>query len=82
MAETIREDERDWGNSEEVVSFYRTKCQAGHRCMRLVLDKLKDPYWQLSRKIAAERGHYAADILQPFESGYDMLYRRKNQHTQ
>jgi len=81
MAETIREDERDWGNPDETVSFYRTKCPLNHRCIRLALDKYKDSYFELSRKVAADRGKHAVDILQPFESGYEMMYSHKKRNA-
>lgn len=79
-AETILEVERGWENPDVPVAFYRTKCEAGHWCIRHGLDKGRDPYFERSRSVARDRGEHAADVLQPWESGYDMLYGRKNQH--
>lgn len=80
MSETIRQDEADWEDPSDFRSLYKAKCPKGHWCVRLAMDKVKDPYFMRSRLVARERGEKALDILQPFESGYDMLYRRKNQH--
>lgn len=80
MAETIREDTRDWNRPEEPEAMYRTKCPKGHWCLRHGTDKHRDKYFERSRLVAADRGRHAADVLQPWDSGYDMLYRNKNKH--
>lgn len=80
QAETILEVERGWENPDVQIAFYRTKCFAGHWCIRHGLDKSRDPYYERSRAVARDRGEHRADMLQPWDSGYDMLYRNKNQH--
>ena len=80
QAETILEVEDDWDQANHPIAFYRTKCFAGHWCIRLGLDKGRDPYFERSRSVATDRGEHAADALQPWDSGYDMLYRNKNRH--
>lgn len=71
---SVREVETDWSNSLQYIAFYKSKCDKGHWCIRFITDKLKDPFWMNSRKIATDRGRYHDDIVQPFESGYNLLY--------
>lgn len=80
QAETILEIEHAWEKPDEVIAFYRTKCFKGHWCIRLGLDKHRDPYFERSKAVAKDRGEHRADMLQPWDSGYDMLYKRKNIH--
>lgn len=80
VAETIRETERDWGDPKMRIAFYRTKCFKGHWCIRLAVDKWFDPYWRLSRRARADQGKHALDIIQPFESGYELLYGHKKRN--
>lgn len=81
LAETIREDEPDWGDPSAMLSFYRTKCFEGHWCIRLALDKWYDPYFRLSPKVARDRGEHARDIIQPHETGYELLYGHKKRNA-
>lgn len=80
-AETIREIEKDWGDHKSNIAFYRTKCDKGHWCIRLAMDKFYDPYWRLSRKARKDQGEHFADIIQPFESGFELLYGHKKRNT-
>lgn len=73
---SVREVETDWSNPSQYIAFYKSKCAKGHWCIRLITDKQQDGFWQRSKKVAIDRGSYFADILQPFETGYNMLYGR------
>jgi len=80
-AETIREVERDWEDPSSRIAFYRTKCPAGHWCIRLAVDKWRDPYFRLSRKCRRDTGEHAADIIQPHETGFQLLYGYKQRNA-
>lgn len=73
----IKQVEIDWSNPAQRIAFYKSKCDKGHWCMRLITDKLKDAFWQRSRAIARDRGRHSRDILQEFESGYNLMYKKR-----
>ena len=77
-AQAIKEVEVDWSNPAQNVAFYRTKCFKGHWCQRRITDKHSDPYWMNSKAVAKDRGKNHNAILQPFETGYNLLYANKN----
>lgn len=66
--------EEDWNGTNQRIAFYKTKCFASHWCVRLVTDRHRDPYWRMSELVRADRANHAADLLQPFEEGYNLLY--------
>lgn len=74
---SVREYEIDWSNPSQYIAFYKTKCDKGHWCIRLITDKQKDGYWQRSRAVAKERGVFHKDTVQPHETGFNMLYGKK-----
>lgn len=76
-AQAFRQIEKDWTNSKQSVAFYKTKCFQGHWCIRLITDKYKDAFWQKSKVVALDRGKGYADSLQPFETGFNLLYGKK-----
>lgn len=76
----VKQVEVDWNNKAQYIAFYRTKCWRGHWCMRLITDKLKDGYWTRSPVVSRDRGKHHGDLLQPGETGFELLYGRKNQH--
>lgn len=78
FAWAIKEVEVDWSNPTSYIAFYRTKCAKGHWCMRHITDTFKDSYFFRSRKIVRERGVYFADTVQSWETGFQLLYGRKN----
>lgn len=69
--------ETDWSCPSQRVAFYRTKCFANHFCVRWITDKWKDPYWFRSKWVANERAKYANDILQEFQTGYNLVNTKK-----
>lgn len=70
---SIKEIENDW-SAPQRIAFYKSKCDKGHWCIRLITDKLKDGFWVRSRLCALDRGRATLDILQPHETGYNILY--------
>lgn len=73
IAQTVREITQNPYSSER-DAFYRTKHWCGSWCIRYITDREHDPYWYRSRKVRADRRRYRNDVLQPFESGYNLLY--------
>lgn len=71
-----RQVEQDW-NADQRIAFYKAKCRRGHWGIRLITDRSRDVFFQRSRLVAQDRGVYAKDILQPFETGYNMVYGKK-----
>lgn len=69
--------EQDW-NANQEIAFYKTKHFCGSWCIRLITDKLKDGFWVRSRFLALDRGNHFADTIQPHETGFNLLYGRKN----
>lgn len=74
-AQAIKEIEEDWnGNGNN--AFYRTKCFKNHWCIRYITDKHRDPYWFKSKAVAQDRDRHFADTLQPWQTGFNMLYKK------
>lgn len=76
-AQAVREIETDWSNPTQRIAFYKTKCFKGHWCQRLITDRHKDGFWQRSRFVALDRGNHYNDTVQPFETGFNLLYGKK-----
>lgn len=76
VAQAVKQIEEDW-NADQRISFYKTKCWKGHWCIRLVTDRHRDAFFYKSRLVALDRGNHFADLVQPFETGYNMLYGKK-----
>lgn len=72
----IRQLEQDW-TFNQFIAFYKTKCNEGHWCIRYITDKYHDPYWMRSKSVARDRGTHYKDIIQPFETGYNMIYGKQ-----
>lgn len=70
--------EKDWTNPTQRIAFYKGVHDCGTWSMRHITDRLADPYWLESIQVAQDRGKHFADLIQPFESGYQLLYGRKN----
>lgn len=73
----IRQVEIDWTNSNQYIAFYKTKCDKGHWCIRLITDRHKDAFWSKSRLMALDRGNHYADTVQPYETNFNLLYGKK-----
>jgi len=74
----VKQVEIDWTNQSQYVAFYRSKCSKGHWCIRLITDRHRDGFFQRSKLIAVDRAKYHNDILQPWQTGYELLYGKKN----
>jgi len=70
--------EQDWSNSSQYVAYYKSKHDCGNWVIRHITDKNSDAYWMNSKSVAQDRGKHHNDLLQSFETGYNMLYGRKN----
>lgn len=76
-SQAVRQIETDWTNTKQKVAYYKTKCFQGHWCIRLITDKNKDAFWTKSKLMAKDRANNINAILQPFETGYNLLYGHK-----
>lgn len=70
--------EADWSNPRQNIAFYKGKHDCGEWAIRYITDKFSDPYWLESPQVARDRGTHHNDLIQPFETGYQLLYGRKN----
>lgn len=75
-AQAIRLIEQDWTCNQR-IAYYKTKCFKGHWCMRLITDRHKDAFWSKSKLMALDRGNHYADTIQPYETGFNLLYGKK-----
>lgn len=71
---SIKEVEIDWSCPTQYIAFYKSKCDKGHWCIRLITDRQKDGYFIRSRLMAIDRGKHILDVVQPYETGYNLLY--------
>jgi len=76
-AVAFKQVEDDWSNISQQIAFYKTKCERGHWCIRLVTDKHKDGFYIRSRFMSLDRGNHYADIVQPFETNFNLLYGKR-----
>lgn len=76
-SQAIKQVEVDWTNTTQTIAFYKTKCFCGKWCMRLITDRHRDAFWFKSTNIARDRGVHYADTLQPFETGFNLLYGKQ-----
>lgn len=74
----IKQVEVDWNNAGQNIAFYKTKCFCGAWSVRWITDKHRDPYWVQSKEVSRDQGEHYADMVQPFMTGFNMLYGRKN----
>lgn len=75
--EAIKQIETDWSAPSQRIAFYKSKCFKGHWAMRLITDKNRDAYWFKSKRVAQDRGMHHADLIQVFETNYQLLYGKK-----
>lgn len=75
----FKQVEVDWSNSSQNIAFYKGKHEeCGNWAIRHITDRFRDPYWYESKQVANDRGKHFADLLQPFETGYQLMYGRKH----
>lgn len=71
--------ESDWVKDEYQIAYWKSRHKCGAWNRRYITDKKYDPYWVRSKKMKKDRGNYYRDMLQPSDSGFDMLYKSKSQ---
>jgi len=59
------------------IAYYVTKHECGNWAVRYITDRSLDPYWFKSKKVARDRFESHYDAIQPFESGYNMIYGKR-----
>ena len=72
---SIKQVEKDW-NQEQSNALYKTKCECGKWCIRLITDRHRDGYFIKSRLLAIDRGSHHNDTIQPWQTGFNMLYKK------
>lgn len=70
--------EIDWSNPLQRVAYYKSKHDCGNWAIRHITDPHADVYWSSSRQVAVDRGKHHNDLIQEGETGYNLLYGRKN----
>lgn len=58
-------------------AYYKIKHTCGKWCIRHITDRILDRYFFKSVKVAIDRGKAFGDMLQPFQSGYNTLYKKQ-----
>jgi hypothetical protein len=72
----VKIEQDDWDNGG-VYRYWRSKhCSKWHR--RLINHKIKDKFWRKSPSVIRDRRLNSLDMIQPQETGFDMLYGKKN----
>lgn len=74
---SMKEIEIDWSNPIQRIAFYRAKCAQGHWCIRLITDRHRDGFFSRSKLMAIDRGKHYNDTLQPWQTGFNLLYNNK-----
>lgn len=79
---TCKEDFRGVGvkhvDSWSPLAYYKTKCKiCKNWSMRLITDKHRDKYFYRSKLVAYDRGKNALDMIQPGQTGFNLLYGKK-----
>lgn len=77
IGEAIKQVEADWSNTSQSIAFYKTKCFCGKWAMRHITDIHQDRYFAKSKIIAAHRMKHAMDILQQFQTGYNLVWGKR-----
>jgi len=75
--QAVKQIEVDWSNTSQHIAFYKNKCDKGHWCIRLITDRHKDAFFFKSKLVALDRGNHQNDILQSFETGFNLVYGHK-----
>lgn len=70
----VKVEQNDW-NTGGTFRFWRSKhCKVWN--VRLISQKLKDKFFIKSPSIIRDRRRFANDLLQPQQSGFNMLYSK------
>lgn len=71
----VKVEQQDW-NTGGVFRFWRSK-HCGTWNTRLISQKVKDKFFIKSPSVIRDRRRNKEDLLQPNETGFDMLYKHK-----
>lgn len=61
----------------DVIAYYKIKHRCGTWCIRHITDRWRDPYFYRSRKVAYDRGVNHNNLVQSFETNFNLLYGKK-----
>lgn len=64
-------------DSWDKVAYYKTKHTCGTWSIRHITDRFRDNYFARSRRVAYDRYKNHNDLLQPFETGFNMVHGKK-----
>jgi len=70
----VKVEQQDW-NTHGTFRFWRSK-HCGIWNVRLITQKIKDPFFIKSPSVIRDRRLHKLDMLQPTETGFDMLYKK------
>lgn len=65
-------------DSWDQLAYYKIKHRCGTWCMRLITHRFRDKYFFRSKKVAYDRSVNSKEMLQPFQTGYNMMYGKQN----
>ena len=71
----VKVEQQDW-NTGGTFRFWRSK-HCGIWNVRLITQKIKDKFFIKSPSVCRDRRRFKEDMLQPTESGFQMLYGAK-----
>jgi len=72
----VKVEQNDW-NTGGTFRFWRSK-HCGTWNVRLITQKLHDKFFIKSPSVCRDRRLNANDLIQPFQTGFNMLYGGKN----
>lgn len=55
-------------------AYFRAVCPKGHKVVRYITEKDKDPYYRKSEKVQKELRKMKRDLIQPGEDGFKTYY--------
>lgn len=70
----VKVEQNDW-NTGGIFRFWRSK-HCGVWNVRLISQKLHDKFFIKSPSVCRDRRRFKLDMLQPTDSGFDMLYKK------
>lgn len=60
------------------IAYYKIKHRkCGMWCIRLITERFMDAYFFRSKKVAYDRMANATEMIQPFQSGFNLMYGKK-----
>lgn len=71
----VKVEQNDW-NTGGTFRFWRSK-HCGVWNVRLITQKIKDKFFIKSPSVCRDRRLHQLDMLQPFQTGFDMMYGKK-----